>query len=224
MRIFAIAAVSVTVLMAGISACGAQEKTDPNQLFYTGNHYYQKQDYVNAVDQYVKLLDMGIESGALYYNIGNGFLKLGKTGYAILCYRKAKRMIPHDSDLKSNLDYAKSLMDESPDEAPHRNVAVRLVVKAFSDMNLAGVAWMTLASYLLLCLVVAIFIINPIIGRKFGFAGILLGAVFLFNALSFGLRYYYEAILKRGVVVKRGVEAKYEPIDKSTTFYTLKEG
>ena len=67
------------------------KSNDPNQLFYTGNHYYQTQDYIKAVEEYVKLLDTGIENGNLYYNIGNGFLKLGKVGYAILCYEKARR-------------------------------------------------------------------------------------------------------------------------------------
>jgi|GEM_PF-360284 tetratricopeptide (TPR) repeat protein len=197
---------------------------DPNQLFYTGSHYYQKQDYVNAVEQYVKLLDMGLESSALYYNIGNGFLKLGKIGYAILCYEKAKRLTPHDSDLKSNLAYAHSLIGEAVDETPDKNIVIRMVGKVYSDLSLGSIAVITLASYLILCLVMAIFIINPIIGRKFGLAAVLLWAIFITNTLAFCVRYYGEVLIKHGVIVKKGVEAKYEPIDKSTTFYQLKEG
>lgn len=214
-------AIALALLNGGATA---QDKPDANQLFYTGNHYYQKQDYVNAVDQYVKLLDTGVESGALYYNIGNGFLKLGKIGYAILCYEKAKRMIPHDSDLKSNLVYARSLIDEAADDGAHKSLILRLMLKSFSDVNLESLALITLGTYLLLCALMTLFMLKPVLSRKIGFTGILVFAIFLFNAASFGVRYYGESVLKHGVVVKKGVEAKYEPIDKSTTYYTLKEG
>jgi tetratricopeptide (TPR) repeat protein len=200
------------------------KSNDPNQLFYTGNHYYQTQDYIKAVEEYVKLLDMGIENGNLYYNIGNGFLKLGKAGYAILCYEKARRLIPNDSDLKANLTYARSLIDETQADDTHKNIVVRAVRKMYADLSLASIGDMTLALYLVLVLVLALFIFNPIIGRKFGFIAVLLGLVFGCSALAFGIRYYGEVIVKHGVIVQKSAEAKYEPIDKSTTFYTLREG
>jgi tetratricopeptide (TPR) repeat protein len=215
----------IAMLFAPCLVSAQDAKTEgANQLFYTGNHFYQKQDYIKAVEEYLKLLDMGIESGNLYYNIGNGFLKLGKVGYAILCYRKARRLIPHDSDLKANLTYARSLMDEESSEEWHRNIFIRAVRKMCSDLNLGQIAGFALGTYLLLILVLALFIFNPILGRKFWFFAILLGLAFAFNALAFGVRYYGEVILKHGVVVQAKAEAKYEPIDKSTTFYNLREG
>jgi tetratricopeptide (TPR) repeat protein len=197
---------------------------DPNQLFYTGNHYYQAQDYIKAVEEYVKLLDTGIENGNLYYNIGNGFLKLGKVGYAILCYEKARRLMPNDSDLKANLAYARSLIDEAAPDDTHKNFIVRLIRKMYSDISLASIAELTLTLYLVLILILALFIFNPIVGRKFGFVAVLLGLALAFNALAFGIRYYAEVVLKHGVIIQRTADAKYEPIDKSTTFYTLREG
>jgi tetratricopeptide (TPR) repeat protein len=218
---------SLAVLI-GFAACPAfaqdTKSNDPNQLFYTGNHYYQTQDYIKAVEEYVKLLDTGIENGNLYYNIGNGFLKLGKVGYAILCYEKARRLMPNDSDLKANLAYARSLIDEAASEDTHKNIIVRLVRKAYSDLSLSSIAELTLTLYLVLVLILALFIFNPIVGRKFGFIAVLLGLALGFNALAFGIRYYGEVVLKHGVIVQRTADAKYEPIDKSTTFYTLREG
>ena len=216
------------VVVIGVAVCPlfAQDtKTnDPNQLFYTGNHYYQTQDYIKAVEEYVKLLDMGIENGSLYYNIGNGFLKLGKVGYAILCYEKARRLIPHDSDLKAKLAYARSLIDESPDGDSHKNIIVRLIRKMYSDLSLASIAESTLVIYLVFVLVLAVLILNPMIRRKIGFIAVLLGLALALNAVAFGIRYYAEVVLKHGVIVQRTADAKYEPIDKSTTFYTLREG
>jgi len=220
--------IMILVIIACFAACSAfsqdAKRDDPNQLFYTGNHYYQAGDYIKAVEEYVKLLDMGIENGNLYYNIGNGFLKLGKVGYAILCYEKAKRLIPHDSDLKANLAYARSLIDEVQTEDTHKNIIVRLIRKMCSDLSLGSIAKLTLALYLALILLSAFFIFNSIVGRKFGFIAVLLGLAFSLSALTFGVRYYGEVILRHGIVVQKSAEAKYEPIDKSTTFYSLREG
>ena len=47
---------------------------------------------------------------------------------------------------------------------------------------------------------------------------------FIVNLGAFAIRYYDEKVLHRGIVVRKDVECKYEPIDKSTTFYRLQEG
>ena len=153
MKPFGIAFVALAVACLAIVtfAHGQDEKSeDPTQLFYTGNHYYKSQDYLKAVEQYLKILDMGIENGPLYYNIGNGFLKLGKVGYEILCYEKAKRLMPHDSDLKANLAYAKSLTDESAAEEQRRNIFTQAIRRMYSDVSLGAIAAITLITYIAL--------------------------------------------------------------------------
>lgn len=203
----------------------AQEKPteDPNKLFYTGNYYYQKQDYLKAVEEYLKLLDKGIINGSLYYNIGNSFLKLGRTGYALLCYEKAKRFIPNDSDLRANSAYARSLVSDTIDS---RSTLARLnlMLKPYEGLNLQAIAILTLIPYLILSLLLAIFIINPLLGRKIGFIAVLTAILFLINAFVFGIRFYDEEILTHGVVVQKSIECKYEPIDKSTTYFKMGEG
>jgi SH3-like domain-containing protein len=44
------------------------------------------------------------------------------------------------------------------------------------------------------------------------------------NLSAAAVKYYDENMLKHGIVVKKEVECKYEPIDSSTTYYTLREG
>jgi tetratricopeptide (TPR) repeat protein len=215
----------LAAMWAGAAAAADDDKLEgPTQLFYTGNHYYKSQDYLKAVDQYVKILDTGIENGPLYYNIGNGFLKLGKVGYAILCYEKARRYMPHDSDLKANLAYARSLIDEAPEDAAGANPAVQALRKLYSDVSINAIALIALGTYLALLLLIAICIINPIVGRWLSSLAVLMGLIFALDAAAFGVRFYQEVVVKHGVVVKKSVEAKYEPIDKSTTFYEIREG
>ncbi|MBU1038451.1 MAG: tetratricopeptide repeat protein, partial [Candidatus Omnitrophica bacterium] len=103
------------VIFSGTASAVEEKKSDPNQLFYTANHSYESRDYVKAMEGYVAILESGLESGNLYYNIGNGYLKMGRLGQAILCYERAKRLIPHDSDLRANLTYARSLAENTND-------------------------------------------------------------------------------------------------------------
>lgn len=212
-----------TIMSAGAALAADQKATDPNQLFYNANRSYEKRDYVKAVEDYVAILDSGLESGSLYYNIGNGFLKLGKVGFAILCYEKARRLIPQDSDLKANLAYARSQVDAPAMNIPEENVVLKGIKRVFEDFSLNMIALAALALYLVVILVAALLILVPSAGRfKPLFLLLVLGS--LLSLTGLGVRYYDEEILKHGIVVLKSVETKYEPIDKSTTYYRLQEG
>jgi tetratricopeptide (TPR) repeat protein len=217
----------VVVLMMALlaGAAFAEEKaTDPNQLFYKANALYEAREYAKAIEVYLAVLDTGIESGNLYYNVGNSFFKLGKVGYAILCYDRAKRLMPRDSDLKSNLDYARSFVDEPGYDAPSRNIILRTIRLPFRALNFSALTMLVALLYLITAALAALSILNRILGRKIRYATWFFAAIFLLSLSAFGMRYRYEVILKHGIVIQRDVECKYEPIDKSTTYYKLGEG
>jgi Bacterial SH3 domain len=50
----------------------------------------------------------GVENGYLEYNLGNCYLQAGDIGRAVLHYKRAKRLIPTDALLTSNLAVARS--------------------------------------------------------------------------------------------------------------------
>lgn len=207
-----------------IAASYAEEKkAEPYQLFYTANHNYESRDYPKAVEGYMAILESGLESGNLYYNIGNGFLKMGKLGHAILCYERAKRLIPHDSDLKANLSYARSLV-EDVDTGAQGNFILNAINALFEPYSLRAVIFSAAILYLALVLLAGIFIAKPFFARRFRAASFLVAAAFILNLSALAVRYFDERILKQGVVVQKEVECKYEPIEKSTTYYTLHEG
>lgn len=78
-------------------------------FFDEGNQRYQAGDFDGALERYAQILDDGLESGELYYNIGNTYFKLGELGPAILYYERARRLMPSDGDLLANLELARSL-------------------------------------------------------------------------------------------------------------------
>jgi len=203
---------------------GAEDKKgEPNQLFYAANYRYETKDYAKAIEGYIAILDKALESGNLYYNIGNGFLKLKKLGYAILCYEKARRLIPQDGDLKSNLAYARSLAGVMSFEEGRKNVFLDAVKAPFRDFNLNAIAVSGAIIYLFVVLILSVFLIRPYFARKFALLSFIVIVLFLLNLAAFAGRYYDEEIAKHAVVVQKEAECKYEPIDASTTYYRLQE-
>jgi len=212
------------ILFLGAGVFADENKETPDQLFYAGNISYQKMDYARAVEDYKKVLESGKVSSALYYNIGNAYFKLGKIGYAILFYEKARRLTPQDADLKSNLAYAKTLVGNPAYQLPLTNPVVSLIKKPFEDLSLRTITSSALILYVILVALLALFIANRVVGRKFRAMIILIFLLLTCNLTGLALRYYDDKIVSTGVVVQKSADAKYEPIDKSTTYYRIQEG
>ncbi len=50
---------------------------------------------------------LGIQSGALWYNLGGAYLLAGDTGRAVLAYKRAERLAPLDRNVQTNLAIAR---------------------------------------------------------------------------------------------------------------------
>lgn len=211
------------VICADFAYC-AEETQNPRSLFYKANSLYEQGDYEKASEAYAKILNIDIESGPLYFNIGNTFFKMGKIGYAILAYKKAQRLMPGDSDLKSNLAYVESLTEDSALRAMPENKIAWFFKFPFREYGLSTVSMVLIVLYLMLIAMLLTGIINPVFKRRMVilFYPVLIG--FLMTLGAFSIRYYDEEMLGLGVVVAKEAECKYEPIDKSNNYFTLKEG
>jgi tetratricopeptide (TPR) repeat protein len=80
---------------------------EDNQL-HRANQLYSESKYEEAIATYKEILDSGLESGALYYNLGNAYYKQGKLPYAILNYERAALLNPQNKDIRYNLEMANS--------------------------------------------------------------------------------------------------------------------
>ena len=214
----------VSALFSTYSSAADGKTKDPNRLFYEANAYYEKRDYSKAIEDYIGILDLGIESGNIYYNAGNGFFKLSKLGYAILCYEKAARIIPEDSDLKSNLAYAKSMVEDSSLQAEPSTFIIKAMESPFRDLNLAKLFLLALVLYILAVTILSVNLINPAFAKKSAFLSFAIIVIFIVTGIVLALRYYDEEIMKYGIVIQKEAECKYEPIEQSTTYYKIHEG
>ncbi len=73
------------------------------------NPALSKEKYSEAVLNYNSITEMGIRNSGIYYNTGNAWFRLGKIGKAVLNYRRALLYSPADNQIRSNLEYARSL-------------------------------------------------------------------------------------------------------------------
>ncbi len=72
-------------------------------LFRQGNQLYQQGKYEQAVKSYKQIIEAGLESGALYFNLGNAYYKLNQLGLARLNYERASRFLKGDEALQENM-------------------------------------------------------------------------------------------------------------------------
>ncbi len=146
-----VAALWLLVAVTGL-AQAATIAESPTTVFFRGNALYGEERYPEAARQYEQVRTAGVESGNLYYNLGNAYVKAGDVPRAILAYERARRLIPRDPDLHANLGYARSLVGETDDEPALARLLLPFAERATSDELLLGVslAWTVLLLLLVL--------------------------------------------------------------------------
>ncbi len=74
--------------------------------FENANTLFTEEKYEEAISAYTEILNSGVESAELYYNLGNSCYKSGLLPKAILNYERALLLAPHDKDIRYNLEMA----------------------------------------------------------------------------------------------------------------------
>ena len=85
-----------------------QVKTKRLNLYHKGNDFYQRGNYESAISSYKEILDTGLKSSEVYYNLANSYFRNSNLGEAIFHYNMSSRLAPNDADTLFNLNYARS--------------------------------------------------------------------------------------------------------------------
>lgn len=72
-----------------------------------GDSAYIKNDFASAIQIYESLLQQG-EAPEIYYNLGNCYYKTDDIARAILNYERALLLSPGNTDIRANLEIARS--------------------------------------------------------------------------------------------------------------------
>lgn len=108
-----------------------------------------------ALAGFQSLRQSGVRSGALHYNLGNTYLRLGEVGQAIVQYRRALRLSPGDERINKNLEAARRLCRVQISR-PAASEFVRTLLFWHFETSLAGRLRLALGLYALFWLLLFI--------------------------------------------------------------------
>lgn len=203
----------------------ASEEFSAEKSWDAANKAYQEADYKRAETLYRAILEQGLHSAKLYYNLANTLFKQEKLGEAILYYNKALRLSPADEDVRHNLEYAENSTKDSIEQIPE----FFLFAWIRAVRNLMSCDGWTIFSLVILVigLAAALFYLlaQRISTRKAGFYVMILAALLFLVATLFA-NYERKAIVNHNeaIVMSSAVSVKSSPDRAATELFVLHEG
>ena len=154
------------VLMPGVlsGVCEGASSSSLGTLYNRGNRLYEEGKYSEATRVYGELVSSGAYDGYLFYNLGNSCFKSGEIGKAILWYSRAKKLLPRDNDVITNLEFARKVRADKI-EGVRLTVILRLLRAIVFGLNLTELTLLTFAIYVL----AVASLITMIVSRKLFF-------------------------------------------------------
>ena len=211
------------VAQSGSTAVTAAD--DAAAMWEAANAAYVNGEYKRAADGYAAILERGVHSAELYYNMGNANFKSGRIGQAILCYRRALRLAPGNDDIRYNLEVAGENTKDSIEAVPEFFLTtwVRAVRNAMSSTAWTVLSLAALAAMLALAMVYLL--ASRLSARKAGFYGMTAMLVLFVAATSFAASGRREMIRRNeAVVMSPSVSVKSSPDNSATDLFVLHEG
>ena len=198
---------------------------DADRWFEQANTSYNSGNYDSAIVVYEKILNAGLESVPVYYNMGNAYYKLREYPMAIYCYEKALKLDPSDEDVQANLAIANAAIVDKIEPVP-QSFLVRWWRGMRSALSGDQWAWCSIGAFALLLLMLFLFLRARKVGlRKLGF---FMGLIFL---VAFALSVVFSMQLKQigdaqdqAIVMTPTVTVKSSPSTNSVDLFVLHEG
>ena len=216
----------VLLLLFAVSIIRAGAVSPPaDSLFKIANNAYNEGLYDSAVATYHRILDKGLESANLYYNLGNAYFKSNDIPSAILYYEKAKKLNPRDEDINYNLALTNTMIVDKIEKLPE--MFYKKWWNYFYNLFDADVwAVVSIVSFAVLVLFTGMFVLGN--SRKTKRLAFFLGLlVLLVTATSFGLasqKYYYGKTHTEAIIFTPVVTVKSSPSANAVDLFVIHEG
>jgi len=213
------------VFLALCVLCNAAGPDSLKVAFERGNAYYQSGDFPAAERAYRSLLEQGVDSGTLYYNLGNACFKQKKLGEAIYFWEKASRILPGDAEILENLQFGNLLVVDRID-VPEDPLPVRALSQAIHMFTPEQESRIVLALFLVANLLFTFYLLVPT--RRLALWGLTgsLTAILLTMMVAGSLTWkvYQQTHRRQGVVVEQKVDVRSGPGGNNITVVTVHEG
>ncbi len=109
--------------------------------------HYDARNYDEALKAFLSLVDAGIESYEVHYNIGNTYFRLNQIGKAIVYYKRGLRLKPNDYQLQTNLDFAIN-QTQDRQETAEPNPLLEIIFNTLNSISLNGWFLLSFISFL----------------------------------------------------------------------------
>ncbi|MFT3738940.1 MAG: tetratricopeptide repeat protein [Breznakibacter sp.] len=211
------------ILIIAAFTLGKATAQDPRLV--NANQLYAAGKFAESAQAYEDILKSGVESEALYFNLGNAYYKSGVLPRAILNYERALLLDPDDKDVIYNLDLANSQIADRINDVGHfflKGWFVDLINKGTSDFW----AWTGIAAFIIGLAAFGVFRYSPSTAlKRTGFyisIGLLLVVV-----LAFSFSHQQKDRLANrteAIVFAPTVNVKSSPDNSGTDLFVIHEG
>ncbi len=220
------AGLAIIILLLGIPVSGIAADDYVDSLYNSANAAYSEGRWADAVGTYVSIENLGLESPALYCNIGNAYYKTGDIARAMLYYERALKLDPSYSDARYNMTVVSDFVQDSIEPVPEfilktwtRNLCYSLDSDTWAVTGILLLAMMA-AGILMLFL-------SPSIAMRR--TGLFSAIVFLLlTVMSLSFSFWQKADYSRmdsAIIMTPVVSVKSSPsVDTSTDLFILHEG
>ena len=218
-----VALVVAVVTLAGVAH--AADTAQANEQWARANTLYTAGDYNGAVATYDSIVNEGLASARLYFNLANAYFKSGKVGEAILYYHKAAKLDPNDDDVAYNLAYAQSFTKDKIESVP--GSAIGRIADSVGNL-MSSNAWAVVSLVLLglsLVLVILYIVLTKRSARKVSFVGAVVCLVLMVVAVAFGGAERRDVLsADEAIVLSSAAAVKASPERTSKDLFILHEG
>jgi tetratricopeptide (TPR) repeat protein len=193
--------------------------------FDQGNKFYGKENYQAAITSYQSVINTGKQSAELYFNLGNCYYKIQKVAPAIYNYEKALLLSPNDTEIKTNLEFARKMAID--DIKVIQKVGFSKLIQDFTAKYYYDTwAWIAVAfAFLFLLFFVGYYFSHSTVLKRVFFFGMFFWLLGI--GLSTAAGFYEKGCMdneRPAIVFAETASVKSEPKISATDAFVLHEG
>lgn len=193
-----------------------------NELYNKANNNYENRKYIEAIEDYEKIINMGGKNADVFYDLGNAYFKDNQLGMAILNYERALKYNKRDKEAIDNLNIAKLLIK---DKEPFTKKSIIGLPIRFIQNNITmfeGIVFTTIIFWLLMgCLIVVL-----LASRKKLFIRItyILTIFLVIGLISIAVIYFGEEKAPAAIVIVPETDVMSGPGENYSVSFKLHDG
>jgi tetratricopeptide (TPR) repeat protein len=189
------------------------------------NQLYAASNFTESIAAYEDILKTGVESEALYFNLGNAYYKTGQLPLAILNYERALLLDPNDKDIQYNLELANSQIADRINAVGEFFLSTW--VKKFVSLGDSNTwAWMGVLLLAMALIALGLFMYaNTTLVKRMGFLTGIILILLSITTLSFSYTQKNRQLNRsEGIVFAPTLNVKSSPDTSGTDLFVIHEG